>query len=42
MNKFENWMNDVFAPWVVKIVIFANILPVWIVLTELASGGKFV
>lgn len=38
MNKFENWMNNVFAPWVITVVFATNFGVFMLILAQLAFG----
>lgn len=37
-NKFENWMNDQFAPWVIRVVFGTNFIVFMLILGDLAFG----
>ena len=37
-NKFENWMNDQFAPWAIRVVFGANFIVLMLILGDLAFG----
>jgi len=37
-NKFEKWMNDQFAPWVLTMVLGTNFIVIMLILGQLAFG----
>lgn len=37
-NKFENWMNDQFAPWALTVVFGTNFIVIMLILGDLAFG----
>lgn len=37
-EKFENYINNTLAPWVLKVVIFANVFVINIILIDLMRG----
>lgn len=37
-EKFENYINNTLAPWVLKMVIFANVFVINIILIDLMRG----
>lgn len=37
-NKFENWMNDQFAPWVLTVVFGTNFIVLMLIIGDLAFG----
>lgn len=37
-NKFDNWMNDQFAPWVLTMVFATNFSVFMLILGQLAFG----
>jgi len=37
-NKFDNWMNNQFAPWVLTVVFGTNFCVFMLILGQLAFG----
>ncbi len=37
-NKFEDWMNNQFAPWVLTVVLGTNFCVFMLILGQLAFG----
>jgi hypothetical protein len=37
-NKFEDWMNNQFAPWALTVVLGTNFIVLMLILGQLAFG----
>lgn len=37
-NKFDNWMNDQFAPWALTMVFGTNFIVFMLIIGQLAFG----
>lgn len=37
-NKFDKWMNDKFAPWVLTVVFSTNFIMFMLIIGDLAFG----